>query len=113
MKGMKSMKAMKAMKAPAMSASAAYTSVAEQLELKPGEVKSVVEAYFALAGKELKSSESFKIGGFLNLKLKKKPAQKKRKGINPFTGEEQWFKARPASKTVRALPMKALKEMLN
>merc|ERR1711953_1474154 len=108
----KSMKAMKAMKA-SMSASAAYSAVAEKLELKPSEVKSVLDAYMDLAGKELNASESFKFGGFLNLKLKKKPAQKKRKGVNPFTGEEQWFKARPASKTVKAYPMKALKEMLN
>merc|ERR1712125_224868 len=103
---------MKAMKA-SMSASAAYSSVAESLELKPSVVKSVVEGYMALAAEELKSKDSFKIGAFLNLKLKKKPAQKKRKGVNPFTGEEQWFKAKPASKTVRALPMKALKELVN
>merc|ERR1719446_1208441 len=106
------MKAIKAMKA-SMSASAAYSAVAEELELKPADVKKVVDAYMNLAGEQLKSSESFKIGSFLNLKLKKKPAQKKRKGVNPFTGEEQWFKAKPASKTVRALPMKALKELVN
>merc|ERR1719198_1659661 len=108
----KSMKAMKAMKA-AMSVSAAYSAVAEELEMKPGDVKKVMESYMALAGEQLKSSESFKIGNFLNLKLKKKPAQKKRKGINPFTGEEQWFAAKPASKTVKALPMKALKDLVN
>merc|ERR1711879_324167 len=102
----------KPMKA-AMSASAAYSSVAEKLELKPSQVKEVMEGYFALAGQQLKSSDSFKLGNFMNLKLKKKPAQKKRKGINPFTGEEQWFQAKPASKTVRCIPMKALKEMVN
>merc|ERR1712176_31311 len=109
---MGAMKSMKAMKA-SMSVSAAYSAVAEELELKPADVKKVVDTYMNLAGEQLKSSDSFKIGNFLNLKLKKKPAQKKRKGINPFTGEEQWFKAKPASKTVKAIPMKALKEMLN
>merc|ERR1712076_269742 len=47
------------------------------------------------------------------LKLKKKPARPARKGVNPFTKEPCVFKAKPASKTVRALPMKKLKEMIN
>ena len=56
---------------------------------------------------------SFKVAGALNLKLKKKPAKPARKGVNPFTKEPCVFKAKPASKTVRALPMKKLKEMVN
>ena len=48
------------------------------------------------------------------MKLKKKPATKARKGVNPFTKEEPCvFKAKPASKTVRVLPMKKFKEMAN
>ncbi len=46
-------------------------------------------------------------------KLKKKPATKARKGANPFTKEPCVFKAKPASKTVRVLPMKKFKEMVN
>ena len=38
---------------------------------------------------------------------------KARKGINPFTGEEIMFKAKPASKKVRALPLKNLKSFVN
>ena len=48
-----------------------------------------------------------------NMKLKKKPARPARKGVNPFTKEPCVFKAKPASKTVRALPMKKLKEKIN
>ena len=48
-----------------------------------------------------------------NMKLKKKPARPARKGVNPFTKEPCVFKAKPASKTVRAFPMKKLKEMIN
>merc|ERR1712157_513917 len=51
--------------------------------------------------------------GALNLKLKQKPATPARKGVNPFTKEPCVFKAKPASKTVRALPMKKLKELVN
>ena len=41
---------------------------------------------------------------------KKKPARKARKGINPFTGEETMFKAKPASIAVKVRPLKKLKE---
>merc|ERR1711879_617573 len=106
------MKSMKKAK-PSMSSSAAYSSVAEKLELKPGQVKDVVNSIMELAASELKKSGSFKLGGCLNMKLKVRPATKARKGVNPFTGEPCTFKAKKASKTVRALPMKALKEMVN
>ena len=43
--------------------------------------------------------------------LEKKPAKKARKGINPFTGEETVFKAKPASIAVKVRPLKKLKEM--
>jgi nucleoid DNA-binding protein len=41
-----------------------------------------------------------------------KPATKARKGINPFTGEETTFKAKPARNIVKVRPMKALKDMV-
>merc|ERR1712093_142374 len=107
------MKAMRAMKAGGMSVAGAYGAVAESTGLKTGEVKAVVEALLTTAGAQLKSSGSFKIGAFLNLKLKKKPATPARKGVNPFTKEPCVFKAKPASKTVRAIPMKKLKELVN
>merc|ERR1712159_188107 len=96
-----------------MTASAAYSSVAETTGLKAKEVKSVVESLVDVAASELKKNGQFKLAGALNLKLKKKPAQAARKGVNPFTKEPCVFKAKPASKTVRALPMKKLKEMVN
>merc|ERR1739842_204669 len=76
-------------------------------------VKAVVEGIVTVAADQLKKNGSFKLAGALNLKLKKKPARPARKGINPFTKEPCVFKAKPASKTVRALPMKKLKEMIN
>ncbi len=39
-----------------------------------------------------------------------KPATKARKGINPFTKEEQMFKAKPARKVIKVRPLKSLKE---
>merc|ERR1712070_1250277 len=101
------------MKSSGLTATAVYSSVAGTTGLKTKEVKSVVEGIVAVAAEQLKSAGSFKLAGALKLKLKKKPATPARKGINPFTKEPQVFKAKPASKTVRCLPMKKLKEMVN
>jgi nucleoid DNA-binding protein len=55
----------------------------------------------------------FTLPGLLKLKVVKRPATKARDGINPFTGEKMTFKAKPASKKVRALPLKNLKSFVN
>merc|ERR1711866_31586 len=114
------MKAMKAMKTTqgakggkVMTATAAYQSVAETWGLKAKDVKGTMEALMGVAADQLKKVGSFKIAGALNLKLKSKPATPARKGVNPFTKEPCVFKAKPASKTVRALPMKKLKTLVN
>jgi len=49
--------------------------------------------------------------GLLKISAVKKPAKKARKGINPFTGEETMFKAKPASIALKIRPLKKLKEM--
>merc|ERR1719168_394142 len=102
---------MKAMKGAAtgMTATAAYSAVAETTGLKAKDVEGIV----AVAASELKKNGSFKLAGALNMKLKKKPATPARKGVNPFTKEPCVFKAKPASKTVRALPMKKLRELIS
>merc|ERR1712100_86233 len=121
MKGAKAMKVMKAMKAKpaamkaggALTVSGAYSSVAESMGLKPKEVKGAIEGVVTLAAQQLKKNGKFKLGTFINLKLKVKPASPARKGVNPFTKEPCVFKAKPASKTVKGFPMKKLKEMIN
>jgi nucleoid DNA-binding protein len=52
----------------------------------------------------------FTIPGVMKITTVKKPARKARKGINPFTGEETVFKAKPASTAVKVRPLKKLKE---
>ena len=76
-------------------------------------VKTMVEGLAEIAHKELKKSGSFVVPGLAKFVVVKKPATKARKGTNPFTGEEMMFKAKPASKKVRALPLKNLKAMVN
>lgn len=53
---------------------------------------------------------SFTLPGLLKITALKVPAKPKRKGINPFTKEEQWFAAKPASVKVKVRPLKKLKD---
>lgn len=54
----------------------------------------------------------FVLPGLLKLQVVHKPATKARKGINPFTGEETVFKAKPARNLVKVKALKRLKEMV-
>jgi DNA-binding protein HU-beta len=73
-------------------------------------VKQVVETLADVGHKELKRNGIFVLHGFAKFVVVKKPARPARKGINPFTKQEQTFAAKPASKTVRARPVKAVKD---
>lgn len=53
----------------------------------------------------------FTLPGLAKFKVVRKPATKARKGINPFTGEETVFKAKPARNVVKVRPLKKVKEM--
>lgn len=55
---------------------------------------------------------AFSLPGLMKVKTIRKKATKARKGINPFTGEETMFKAKPARTVVKVLPLKKLKEMV-
>ncbi|HEX6929896.1 MAG TPA: HU family DNA-binding protein [Gammaproteobacteria bacterium] len=80
--------------------------------------KKEVNAVFESLGKVMKKNLSgrgpglFTVPGLMKVKVIKKPATKARKGINPFTGEETVFKAKPARKVVKVLPLKGLKDMV-
>ena len=80
-----------------MTAAQQYRNVAYATGLKPKDVKAAVEGIWTLAAEQIKKSGSFKLAGMLNLKLKVRPATK--------AGE-------PASKSVKAIPIKKLKELL-
>lgn len=76
--------------------------------------KQAGEALAALGeimGKSVKQGAPFVVPGLMKVKVVVKPATKARKGVNPFTKEEQVFKAKPARKVVKVLPLKGLKDM--
>jgi len=87
--------------------------LADATELSKKDVDGVMDALSDLIGKNLKSGPGvFNVPGLMKIKVVRKPATKARKGINPFTGEEAMFKAKPARNVVKVLPLKALKEMV-
>ncbi|MBL4570208.1 MAG: HU family DNA-binding protein [Alcanivorax sp.] len=53
----------------------------------------------------------FTLPGLMKIVTQKKLATKARKGINPFTGEETTFAAKPARTMVKVRPLKKLKDM--
>jgi nucleoid DNA-binding protein len=93
-----------------MSKSQLIDRIATATELSKREVKNVMESLTDVGHKELKKNGVFLLPGFAKFVVVKKPATKARKGVNPFTGEEMMFKAKPARKIVRARPVKAAKE---
>jgi nucleoid DNA-binding protein len=74
------------------------------------QVAQVIETLVAIGHKELKKNGVFVVPGFAKFVVVKKPARPAREGINPFTKEKQKFAAKPASKGVRARPVKAIKD---
>ena len=87
--------------------------IAEDTELSKADVAAVFESLSVIMGKSLKGKAGiFNMPGLFKAKRINVKAKPKRFGTNPFTGEEQWFKAKPASKRVKLYPLKALKEMV-
>ncbi|MDX9975211.1 MAG: HU family DNA-binding protein [FCB group bacterium] len=91
-----------------------YRELGEKTGLTRKQVIAVFEEMTGMVKRDLskKGPGVFTIPGLLKLKVKRKPATKARKGINPFTKEEQIFKAQPARNVVKASPLKALKDMV-
>jgi nucleoid DNA-binding protein len=74
------------------------------------QIKLVMESLVSVGHRELKKSGIFVLPGFAKFVVVKKPARPAREGINPFTKQMQKFPAKPASKAVRARPVKAVKD---
>ena len=88
-------------------------AVAAKADLSKKQVNAVLEALGDQIKKSLKGNGIFTLPGLCKMRVVKKAATKAREGVNPFTGEKMTFKAKPASKKVRVLPLKNLKAMVN
>ena len=100
-----------AKKGGSISKSALVNAVVEECgDLTRKQVKAVLDYLADVAYKELRKNGIFTMPGFAKFRVVKKPATKAREGINPFTKEKQMFAAKPASKSVRARAIKAIKD---
>jgi nucleoid DNA-binding protein len=105
-------KRIKAIKEP-MTKTAIMTTIAEETGLSKKEVAAVFESLGGIIEGHVKKggAGTCTIPGLMKIKTVRKPAQRARKGINPFTGEETMFKAKPARTVVKVQPLKKLKDM--
>ena len=88
--------------------------LSDKTGLSKKEVGGVLEELASLIERHIgkKSVGEFTLPGLLKITTVHKKAQKARKGINPFTGEETTFKAKPARTVVKVRPLKKLKVMV-
>lgn len=96
----------------AMTKSGLVAHIAEASAVAAKEVRAVLAALEgAIHGSvNKKGAGQFVLPGLLKITAVKVPAKPRRKGINPFTKEEVWFAAKPASTKLKVRPLKKLKD---
>ena len=88
--------------------------LADSTGLSKKQVSSVMDELGSVIERHLKKrgAGTFTLPGLLKITTVRKPATKARKGINPFTGEETTFKAKPARTVLKIRPLKKMKDMV-
>jgi nucleoid DNA-binding protein len=88
--------------------------LADHAGISKKEVAAVFDAMGSMIAADLGKGNAgtFNLPGLMKVTVVRKPATKARKGINPFTGEETTFKAKPARNVVKVRPLKGLKDMV-
>ena len=96
----------------ALSKSGLVAHIAENSGVAARDVRAVLASLEGAvhASVSKKGAGSFTLPGLLKITSVNVPAKPKRKGINPFTKEEQWFAAKPATVKVKVRPLKKLKD---
>lgn len=87
-------------------------AVADRAEMTKADAKRALAALDEVVLEELGNAQKVRIGGLVQLTVRVKPAQKKRNGRNPATGEEIEIAAKPASVDLRARPLAKAKAAL-
>jgi nucleoid DNA-binding protein len=88
------------------------TEIADRADLSKADAKRALTALEDVVMEELGNAQKVRIGGLVQLTVRVKPAQKKRKGRNPATGEEIEIGPKPASVDLRARPLARAKSAL-
>ena len=90
-------------------------TLVEETNLSKKDVNAVLNSLGDLIGAHIKprSGGVFKLPGLMKIQVVKKPATKARKGVpNPFRpGETMDVAAKPASRKLKVIPLKGLKDM--
>jgi nucleoid DNA-binding protein len=88
------------------------THLAERAGVEPKAAKALMAALeeTVLASVHKKGAKEFTLPGLLKVVAQDVPAKKKRFGKDPFTGEDKWFAAKPASVRLKVRPLKKLKD---
>ncbi len=97
----------------ALTKSEILARLAKSTKLSRKQVSSVLEALYGLiwAAVYKKGRGVFVLPGMIKVTVVDKPATPERKGINPFTKQEQVFAAKPARRVVKVRALKKLKDM--
>ncbi|HSR65893.1 MAG TPA: HU family DNA-binding protein [Xanthomonadaceae bacterium] len=96
----------------ALGKSGLVAHISENTGVAPRDVRAVLATLenTVHASVSKKGAGNFTLPGLLKINVVNVPAKPKRKGINPFTKEEQWFAAKPATVKVKVRPLKKLKD---
>ena len=88
-------------------------AIAEDTGLAKKDVVAVFDSLGDHMHRHLKkrSAGTFTLPGLAKFTVQTKKATRARKGINPFTGEETMFKAKPARRVVKIRALKGVKDM--
>jgi nucleoid DNA-binding protein len=88
------------------------TYLAEMVELKKAQASAILDHLADLIGLHLNKQGpgEFTWPGLVKLRTIRKPAVKARQGVNPFTGKQMMFAAKPARNVVKIRALKKLKE---
>ncbi|ALL66707.1 histone-like protein [Paraburkholderia caribensis MBA4] len=86
--------------------------VAQAANVEPKAAKAILAALedTILGSVHKKGAGEFTLSGLLKITVQQVPAKKKRFGKDPFTGEERWFDAKPATVRIKARALKKLKD---
>ncbi len=96
-----------------MSKAQFITELSDKTGVAKKDVQNLLTELLALVERELgeKGPGEFVIPDIVKLKVKVVPAKPAHKGLDPFTKQERDFPAKPASRKVRAAPLKRLKQL--
>jgi nucleoid DNA-binding protein len=97
-----------------MTKTAMLERIAQNTGLTKKQALSVFDELTTLIESHVKKGAvgQFTFPGLMKIEVRRKPATKARRGINPFTGKETTFKAKPACNVVKIRPLKKMKEMV-